>query len=584
MTFCKKYDYLCKHPYKQTVIHTDHKPLTHFLSSDLHEGIYGHWADSLRRLNLTIQYIPGHRNKVADGLSRTLFDDPECSGDSKTLRIHEELAKQGPKWVWKDGAGGFDSFLKSLAESHKEEVLEYGTMDGIPVFCLNAMPQGQSWKEAYSKSSWFGEIYRFLHDDYATSAPGPILVRRAFDYRIAGDILWKHSRESYLPCIPESKVLPVLKEAHDESGHWAKTGTMARLRSQCYWPDQSQDVERYIAGCLACAQHGPATRSQPLHPAMVTYPFQLMGMDFIGPLDTTSAGNKFILNLGCYMSRFSVPFACKSSNIEDVLWCLKLFFAMYRKPYAFYIDRGHHFDCDELREFLRREGVAVDYSPSASHKSTGVIEVMNRILEAVVRKSGKEWDSSLANAGSAVNSRIIGHLGVSPKGIVLGPLPETSCITATLKAFPGRDLHTWVAQLQDPSSHRSEVQTYLRHRAEVHDAIKALDRRQKESVAARYNRGVNRVVHRLEDLVMLYQENSGKLKPRWRGPFRISGYGGAHATSFTLQQLNGRRIRGAFHGDHLKKFVPRTGYLLDSTSAPPSLPQQQTIRTSRRQE
>lgn len=36
-----KYDYLCKHPYNTTVIRTDHRPLTHFLKSDLHEGIYG---------------------------------------------------------------------------------------------------------------------------------------------------------------------------------------------------------------------------------------------------------------------------------------------------------------------------------------------------------------------------------------------------------------------------------------------------------------------------------------------------------------------------------------------------------------
>ena len=52
--FCDKYDYLCKHPYRTTVIHTDHRPLVHFLKSDSHEGIYGHWADKLRRLNLVI--------------------------------------------------------------------------------------------------------------------------------------------------------------------------------------------------------------------------------------------------------------------------------------------------------------------------------------------------------------------------------------------------------------------------------------------------------------------------------------------------------------------------------------------------
>ena len=578
VTFCKKYDYLCKNPHKPAVIHTDHKPLTHFLSSDLHEGVYGHWADQLRRLNITIQYIPGPRNKAADGLSRTLFQDADCLEDSAVALAKQELETQGPRWIWKDGKDGFEAFLGSLDQDRKREVLDHGTVDGLSVFSseasLEAGSPSSSWKEAYATSAWFGEIYQFLHDGFVIASPSPKLIRKAFDYRLANDILWKHHLEAYLPCVPESKVLTVLKEAHDESGHWAKTGTMARLRNLCYWPGQTQDVERYIKGCLVCAQHGPATRSQPLHPIAVTYPFQLMGMDFIGPLETTTAGNRYILNLGCYMSRFQVPFACKNNNVEDVLWCLKLFFAMYRKPHAFYVDPGQHFG-EELHEFLRREGVAIDHSPSASHKSTGMIEVMNRILEGVIRKLGKNWDTSLANAGSSINSRIISYLGASPKAIVLGPLPETSQVTATLRALPGREIPAWVAQMEGPS-HAHEVQIYLRHRAEAHDAVQAASLRQKEAMAVSYDKGVNLAVHYPGDLVMLYQEHSGKLQPRWRGPFQISAYGGSHGLSFCLKQLNGRKIRGKFHGDHLKTFLPRTGYLAEAN--PPPLPQTQTIR------
>ena len=32
--FVRKYDYLCKHPHKTTVIHKDHKPLTYLLGSE----------------------------------------------------------------------------------------------------------------------------------------------------------------------------------------------------------------------------------------------------------------------------------------------------------------------------------------------------------------------------------------------------------------------------------------------------------------------------------------------------------------------------------------------------------------------
>jgi len=84
---------------------------------------------------------------------------------------------------------------------------------------------------------------------------------------------WIHHRSHYLPCIPEAKIRSVLLEAHDQAGHWAETGTLARLRGLCYWPNQSEDVEKYIAGCLECARHGPATRSQLLNPVRVSFPF-----------------------------------------------------------------------------------------------------------------------------------------------------------------------------------------------------------------------------------------------------------------------------------------------------------------------
>ena len=40
--FAVKYDYLCKHSNNTTIIHIDHRSLTHFLFSNSHEEIYDH--------------------------------------------------------------------------------------------------------------------------------------------------------------------------------------------------------------------------------------------------------------------------------------------------------------------------------------------------------------------------------------------------------------------------------------------------------------------------------------------------------------------------------------------------------------
>ena len=62
----------------QSIVHPDHKPLVKFLNSEYHEDIFARWANKLRLLNIHILYIPGKKNMVADGLSRIIFNNPDC--------------------------------------------------------------------------------------------------------------------------------------------------------------------------------------------------------------------------------------------------------------------------------------------------------------------------------------------------------------------------------------------------------------------------------------------------------------------------------------------------------------------------
>ena len=118
-------------------------------------------------------------------------------------------------------------------------MLNEGTLNGTSVFALNAITalESEVWKEAYMKSDWFGDIYRFLK--FGTSPASKATLHKALDHRIDEvGILWVHRPQSqiYLSCIPESKVLSVLIEIHDHGGHWAKTDTLAKLRELVYWP------------------------------------------------------------------------------------------------------------------------------------------------------------------------------------------------------------------------------------------------------------------------------------------------------------------------------------------------------------
>ena len=65
-----------------------------------------------------------------------------------------------------------------------------------------------------------------------------------------------------------------------------------------------------------------------------------------------------------------------------------------------------------------------DFSPSGSSKSTGMIEVHNRLLEHVQRRTSgeRDWDSHLEKDSSDVNQRIISYLDLSPSDLLFGPV------------------------------------------------------------------------------------------------------------------------------------------------------------------
>jgi hypothetical protein len=605
ITFVTKYDYLCKHFYKSAIIHIDHRSLIHFLKSNAHEDIYDHWANQLRRLNIVIKYISELRNKVANALFRILFFDEKCFENiAVVIEILKKLETKRSEWIWKDEKDDFEKFL-AFVSLHRSEILERDIMNDVSIFVFDAVSARSSefvvkkfqssssadfvtksrrdsfkkaskfiekentWKFAYETSIWFVDIYFFLKNQRQDVTVS--LMRRTFDYRLVNDILWIHREDFYLSCISEKKMLNVLRDAHDNSSHWIKIDIIAKIHDTCYWSEMILDVERYMTECLKCVRHESARRSQSLHSILTTYSFQLIDMNFIDSLTKTkSAKHTHILNIVCYFSRFMISFACRFANVKNVTWSFRLFISMYRTLHVIYCDRDQHFDNEMLRDFLKTHDIVIDYSSSDAFKSTDMMKMFNRLLEEIFRKSesntNNTWDLRLAKIIKAVNERIISYLDINSSTINFERIQETSSINATILHLFDRDIRTWHDELIISAIHCNHVRIYLNHRAEIHDMIQITIVKQRENDAAKYNREIFRTIHHSNDLVMLWQKKTRKLKSRWRDSFRISDYDEFHEVFFTFVQLNDRKIRDFFHEDHLKTFTSKEEYLIRKTS------------------
>ena len=100
--------------------------------------------------------------------------------------------------------GGFKEFLASLDEPQRTEVLEQGTINQVTVFTTTTST-GKLWYDACIASKWFGEIHKLLKGEL--SNPSSVLLKKAFNRQVFEGILWTYRRDTYLPYIPENKVL-----------------------------------------------------------------------------------------------------------------------------------------------------------------------------------------------------------------------------------------------------------------------------------------------------------------------------------------------------------------------------------------
>ena len=306
-------------------------------------------------------------------------------------------------------------------------------------------------------------------------------------------------------------------------------------------------------------------------------------MNFIESFEEIVNDYRFILMIVCYFNRFIISFVCRINNVENVIWCLTLFFAMYRKFHAFYLNSNQHFDNEILREYFKNENIVVDYNSFDFSKFTDMMKLFNKLFEKILRKNhfDVDWVRRISIDVKFVNDRIINYLDVNSIDINFEVVFEIFVITFTLLNLFERDIEIWYNELATFDSHVDHVRNYLQYRVELHDIVREITRRRRENEAFRYNKNVRQIIHQIDNLIMLYQKTIDKLQFRWRDSFQIIDYENNHERFFTLRQLTTRRnIRDTFHEDHLKIFVFRIDHLVSDIHD--SFESNRTIRQSRR--
>ena len=256
-------------------------------------------------------------------------------------------------------------------------------------------------------------------------------------WKVENDYIYKHiiSKVKMKTNIPEWKlVVPkpqrydVIKACHDPptSGHFGFYKTLNRVQQQYYWPHMRKDVLKYIRSCRVCGEQ-KMINTQGMghmgHEKIIDMPFQLIGADLIGPFPPSKKGNKWILVISDWFSKYVFLFPLKSSKSVYVNRCVEKVFLEYSTPQIIICDNGPQFKGHSFKKLCDSYEVQKIWFTPYYSPQCNFVERNNRTIGTVLRSYVKEhrsWDDEILKIQRAMNTAKHEITGYSPSFLVFG--------------------------------------------------------------------------------------------------------------------------------------------------------------------
>lgn len=350
--------------------------------------------------------------------------------------------------------------------------------------------------------------------------------------------------------LPASLKKKVLEQLHDHSGHLGIRKTTENIKQRFYWPGYESDIEMYVKECRQCQQRNPQQPRQhaPLGTITASYPFEKVSWDIMGPLPTTSAGNKYILVVTDIFSKWTEAFAIHSTDSATLATILfDEVICRYGVPTVLHSDQGANLTSKLVASLCHHLGIAQTRTTAYHPQGNGQVERFNRTLEAMlsktVQQNQRDWDQKLPKVMFAYRTAIHEATGYSPFHINFGRSPLLPLdVMLGIHTQKKQEVPAYVTDL-----HRSLQKAYTDIRQNLH----AAHLRNK----ARYDANSVTVPYHVGDQVWLYvpsvkSGNTKKLASLWRGPYTVVDR--INSTNYKIQLISQPSKTLVVHQDRLK--------------------------------
>ncbi|MEW8548469.1 MAG: reverse transcriptase domain-containing protein, partial [Candidatus Thiodiazotropha sp.] len=559
------------------VVMTDHKPLANLRSiKQGHDptGRRERWSIELSAYDFSIQYRKGINNGNADALSRL----PENGS--------EQEGQRGLDSTGTVSAADSSSHIPVVTGSQQEHQQNLGSRplaSAVSAADSSSHSRGQSRdRNASSREAWLEKLDIKDHQE-KDSQIRPILtmIRKGSREPLDGAVgpalrsLWGQwprlvledgilhrrwesgdGKESHLQLVvPKTLTKKVLSSLHslNTAAHLGYEKTLAKVKARFYWFGYQKDTEQFCKQCEMCAasKAPPYTVRAPLQQDVPAFPWERIAMDVVGPLPVTEAGNKYILVISDYFTKWPEAFALKDHKAETIARVLvDEVICRHGVPRSIHTDQGRDFESNLLKHVCELLEIEKTRTTAYHPESDGLVERLNKTLVTMLRscvdEDQKNWDTLLPKILLGYRTSVQSTTGYSPFRLVYGReamLPVDIMFGGSKERFSTQN--QFVVQQEELLETGFE---------KVRSHVKAEQKRQKYYYDRKGHSSGQKAKYEVGDWVRVYNPSTKKglvkkLRRCYTGPYRVIKV--ITDVVYRVQKVQGRQ-RIVVHYNRLK--------------------------------
>ena len=398
---------------------TDHCPLCHIMTKTVNNTRVDRISTLLQEYDISeVIHINGRRNCLPDYLSRhprdqhdDLFDieygltskigstisTPSLSNNiiaSMVLRPRNNQRAYKPPNSY-DQTDNFSEKNSDFNTPSRAEVIHSSTTSTFSNnnFDLNQL-KGEQQKDP--------DIQNYVNQLHLNPINPSFVIKEDILYRLVLPSRFSKTRIQVV-CLPSSMVKTLLSACHNDpmsGGHFSVDRTYNKIRRHYWWFNMKRSIHQYIRACHLCQQYNVDRQKRPGQLRSIAPPegpFQVIGIDYCGPLKITPRSNRYVLIITDYFTRYivAVPLSnCSAEKTAEALF--NNYFCHFGIPELIISDQGSHFRNQLLHNMRLLIGFNHIFSTPYHPQSNGIVERFNSTFIPQISKlqdtETNNWD------------------------------------------------------------------------------------------------------------------------------------------------------------------------------------------------